>query len=215
MSPSGYHQLLRFWSARMALLALRHGVKSFWQTMPVGQYEFADWLFYGGKGPTQTVQILDRVLPGMLGDAREVVHLDLHTGLGRWAECQLLLGETESDDNRAWWRERFRETHVKQTTSTGNSYPVRGGFGPWLQSLLPKCQYRYAVAEFGTYSPRRVIQALAEELYWHLKLGGLARDHWSRQRLAATFVPPDRGWRTSALATGLSLVDRAAEELWR
>ncbi len=34
---------------------------------------------------------LEQFLPTLLGAAEEVVHIDYHTGLGRWANCDLLL----------------------------------------------------------------------------------------------------------------------------
>jgi hypothetical protein len=214
LMPSSFHRRFGIWPARMALLAMRHGMGAFWQTMPVGQYEFPDWLFFGGSARTQTAEILDDLLPELLGSAREVVHLDFHTGLGRWSECELLLGDDERREHCEWWHAYFRETRVKESIATTSPYAIRGGFGPWLQARFPQCCYRYAVAEFGTYSPRRVLQALAEELHWHAQVGTSDADHWSRRQLADIFVPQDQGWRDSTLATGLALIDRATEVLW-
>ena len=214
LMPASYHQRIRWWPARMALLAMRHGVGSFWHTMPVGQYEFPDWLFFGGHARTQSAEILDRILPTMFDQATDIVHLDMHTGLGRWSECELLLGDAESDVNCQWWHEHFREFRVRQTAVAASSYAVRGGFGQWLQTRFPRCRYRFAVAEFGTYSPRRVIQALAEELHWHLRLGADAKDHWSRRNLADVFVPNDRRWRETTLRTGLAVARHAVDVLW-
>jgi hypothetical protein len=98
---------------------------------------------------------------------------------------------------------------VKEAVSSDRSYVVRGGFGTWLQARFGDCRYRYAVAEFGTHSPRRVTQALVEELRWHYRLGATAPDHWSRHQLADAFVPRDPRWRLTALNTGLNLVRRA------
>jgi hypothetical protein len=214
LTPSGFHRRFGLWKARMALLALRHGRHSFWETLPVGQYEFPDWLFFGGRGQAQTVQLLDGLLPTLLGTATEAVHLDFHTGLGRWGKCELLLSENEDADNIAWWKQNSDQAIVKEAVASSSSYTVRGGFGRWVQSRFPDCRYRFAVAEFGTFSAPRVIQALAEELRWHAKIGTETSDHWSRQRLADIFVPRNARWRTTTLATGLSLVRRAADALW-
>jgi hypothetical protein len=204
-----------FWTARMALLALRHGAHSFWETLPVGQYDFPDWLFFGGAAPAQSVQALQCFLPNVLNEAREIVHLDFHTGLGRWAQGQLLVSESEGAENCQWWQDNFGPAMVTQVKSYTRAYEVRGGFGPWLRAMFPACEYRYATAEFGTYSPMRVIGALVDELRWHLELGDKTHGHASRRRLSETFVPRSRSWRTKTLATGLNWVQRAKASLWQ
>jgi predicted deacylase len=214
MTPAKPRTRFGFWTARMALLALRHGIQSFWETLPVGQYDYPDWLYYGGGGPTQSSKALEFFLPTLLDETKEVVHLDFHTGLGRWAECELLVSESEGLDNCEWWLEHFDPDMVRKLKSFTRAYEIRGGFGPWLRALFPDCKYRFATAEFGTYSPMRVIGALADELRWHGELGNQLPQHASRSRLADTFVPPSRSWRTKALHTGLSVIERAASILW-
>ncbi|HEX3600373.1 MAG TPA: M14 family metallopeptidase [Lacipirellulaceae bacterium] len=208
------HSRFGLWTARVVWLALRHGVASFWQTLPVGQYDYPDWLFFGGDAPAQSSQALEQFLPSILGDAEEVAHLDFHTGLGRWAEGQLLVSESEGLENCDWWRENFGPQSVTQVKTFTKSYEVRGGFGPWLRALFPACNYRYATAEFGTYSAMRVIGALADELRWHIELDGPSPEHASRRHLAETFVPHSRSWRTKTLTTALAWVRHAADVLW-
>jgi Protein of unknown function (DUF2817) len=214
LTPRSFHRRFGFWTARMVLLALRHGISSFWQTLPVGQYDYPEFLYFGGHRASQTAAQLERFLPTIFASTQEVVHVDFHTGLGRWANCELLLAEGEGPQNAAWWREHFPGMMVKEAVSSARSYVIRGGFGPWLEARFAGCHYRYAVAEFGTYAPRRVMAALAEELRWHMQLGNRDADHWSRRQLADVFVPRDRQWRTQALETGLSVVGRASAELW-
>lgn len=203
-----------FWSARMIMLALRHGVQSFWETLPVGQYDYPDWLFFGGGAPAQSVQKLEQFLPTVLGDAEEVVHLDFHTGLGAWTESQLLVSESEGIDNCEWWDAHYGAPFVRRMKSNTKTYEVRGGFGPWLRALFPACRYRYATAEFGTYSAMRVVGALADELRWHIELGDETFGHASRRRLSETFVPQSRSWRAKTLTTGLDWVRHATDVLW-
>src|SRR5262249_361497 len=91
LKPAKARTRFGFWRTRVALLALRHGIRSFWETLPVGQYDYPDWLYYGGEGPAQSSRALELFLPKVLDEAGEVVHLDFHTGLGRWAACDLLV----------------------------------------------------------------------------------------------------------------------------
>ncbi len=214
MKPRRPRTRFGFWTARMVLLALCHGIHSLWETLPVGQYDYPDWLYYGGSGPTQSLRALERFLPTLLDEANEVVHLDFHTGLGRWSKCELLVSDSEGSDNCEWWLEHFEGDMVKKLKTFTRAYEVRGGFGPWLCTLFPDCQYRYAVAEFGTYSPLRVMGALVDELHWHREFGNDSPQHRSRRKLADTFVPRSRSWRTKALRTGVALAERSAHLLW-
>jgi Protein of unknown function (DUF2817) len=204
-----------FWTARMAMLALRHGRNSFWETLPVGQYDYPDWLFFGGESLQQSAIALQHFLPTALENVAEVVHLDFHTGLGEWANGEMLVSQAEGLENCEWWRQHFGPGTVTQVKTFTNSYEIRGGFGPWLRALFPTTDYRFATAEFGTYSPMRVIGALADELRWHLELGHDSQGHPSQHRLSETFVPRSRSWRTKTLTTGLEWVQRAADVLWR
>jgi hypothetical protein len=203
-----------FHNVRVARLALRHGVRSFWDTLPVGQYEHPDWLFYGGSARSQSAHLVDQLLPTLLNHAREVVHLDFHTGLGRWANWELLLSEQDPVDNAEWWRRNFGAAKVKGSRNSDRSYEIRGGFGSWLRHRFPNCRYRFATAEFGTYSAMRVIRALTDELHWHSKLGHDQPHHWARRALTEAFAPQNKRWRAMSLAAGLSLIERAADALW-
>jgi hypothetical protein len=199
----------------MVMLGLRHGANSIWETLPVGQYDYPDWLFFGGAGPSQSVYALQSFLPSVLDEAEEVSHLDFHTGLGSWAAGELLVSESEGIDNCKWWRDHFGDDNVTQLKSFTKSYEVRGGFGPWLRALFPQCEYHYATAEFGTYSALRVISALAEESRWHGELGRDSLEHESRMRLAETFAPRSGSWRDKTLKTALEWTRRAASVLWK
>jgi hypothetical protein len=124
------------------------------------------------------------------------------------------VSDSEGLDNCEWWLEHFEGDMVRKLKSFTQAYEIRGGFGPWLRALFPDAKYRYTTAEFGTYSPMRVIGALADELRWRSDLGTDPLASASRQRLADTFVPRSRSWRTKSLHTGISLVERAANVLW-
>lgn len=215
MLRAGAQRRLDLSAARMALLAMRHGLRSFWETLPVGQYDFPDWLFFGGHARSQSAHVLHELMPRLLDGATETVHLDFHTGLGRWTDCQLLLCEVGERGHAGWWKNHFGEAAVKEPATATGAYQVRGGFGRWLKSHLPNCDYRFATAEFGTYSPARVIQALVRELGSNAHLGSQSADHWTRRQLSEVFVPRSKRWRTSSLERGVSLIQRATDVLWQ
>ncbi|MCO6046443.1 M14 family metallopeptidase [Aeoliella sp. ICT_H6.2] len=197
---------------RMGYLAARHGKRSFWETLPVGQYDHPDWIFYGGQRLAQSGELLGASLPKLLPAAEEVIHLDFHTGLGRWANCELLLSESESSDGAAWWHDNFSAFQVVESDQISR-YQVRGSFGPWLQSLFPDCRYHYATAEFGTYAALQVVRCLADENRWTQWQENLPATHWSRVRLSEAFAPKRPNWRQKCFDTGSQLVAHAANVL--
>src|SRR5437764_6896180 len=83
-------------------LILRHGLPALMQAIAGGQYEFPEGLFYGGRGPSETLRLLREHLPRWLGGAARVLHLDLHTGLGRRGSYKLLADYPFSESQLAW-----------------------------------------------------------------------------------------------------------------
>ena len=215
MKPSRPRTRFGFWTARMAMLALRHGIQSFWETLPVGQYDYPDWLYYGGGGPTQSSQALHCFLPTLLDEADEVVHLDFHTGLGRWAECELLVSESEGLDNCEWWLEHFDRRH--------------GAKAEKFHSRVRSSRRLRAVASSAV---SRLQVSLRDSRVWHLfadasdrgagRRVAVARRDRDRSRKSSRRVSgwpillfrASRSWRTKTLQTGISLVRQASNVMW-
>ncbi len=195
-------------------LIVKHGVPALRQAIAEGQYDFPRGLFYGGSGPSQMQQVLRDHLPRWLAGSRSVVHLDFHTGLGRSGHCTLLLDYSLRDSQRRALTKWFGEGSFEIANSTGVSYEARGGLGRWCVSRNLAPDYLFAVAEFGTYSPLRVLAGLRAENQAH---------HWgdpsapltlrAKQRLKELFCPADAGWRSRVLEKSLDLVERALKGL--
>jgi hypothetical protein len=201
-------------SIGIGYLAMRHGLDAFWETLPVGQYEYPDWLCFGGRGRSECADILERFLPSRLNRAEQVIHLDYHTGLGHWGTGKLLLPEGDSAENIAWWKTQFGPAQVHGPAPGERAYEVRGGLGEWLQTRFPHCRYRFATAEFGTYSPFRMLKALVDELRLYTESRVRSADHPSRRRLSDAFVPPRPSWRIKTLQLGLEWACQSTNLLW-
>ena len=196
-----------------ALLAVvRYGMAGLKQAIAGGQYEFPQGLFYGGAGPSETNQLLARSLPHWLGGVRDVVHLDFHTGLGAWTSYKLLIDHpltgAQRDRLTSWYGpDRFEECH-----SRGIAYKPRGSLGQWAVARNQERDYLYVGAEFGTYSPIRVLGGLRAENQAH---------HWgqpadrstrrAKQRLRELFCPSSPAWREKVLEQSVKLLEKAVE----
>ena len=182
-----------------------------------GQYDYPRGIFFGGHGPSQLHRILIENLPRWVGEARSVLHLDFHTGLGPWATYRLLLdpqvkprsGRVGPADVRAGARRPLRP-------GRDLAYPTRGDIGTWCRSLFPDRGYDYVCAEFGTYPPLRMIAALRAENQAH---HGLSPDDpaslRAKRRLKEVFAPSDPAWRGKTVSEALDLLDQARDAVFK
>ena len=195
---------------KLAPVIARRGTAAIRRSVAVGQYDFPRGLFYGGAGLTAAARTIADALRSWLASARSVVHLDLHTGLGRWAEGQVLLDyfpdPRQLDHLTRWFGPRAFSTPASA------DYTARGGLGRWCVSHGLAESYLFGYAEFGTFSGLRVLAGLRAENQAH---------HWGRPgdpataraklRLMDLFCPPSLAWRHQAVTRGLTLISKAAE----
>ena len=84
--------------------------------------EFVDGTieFYGGDMPSSSVSILEHALPELLNGASQVMHVDIHSGLGRWGEFKLLLDAEEAASDSDCWQ-RFAHAFPSDVLEAVNS----------------------------------------------------------------------------------------------
>jgi hypothetical protein len=203
-SPPGYARLdpiLNPQSAKPSRLPLvvalmpaiaRRGLGGVRQDIAGGQYEFPRGLFFGGVAPSPTRRVIEAAMPGWLAGSEEVIHLDLHTGLGPSGQGQLL------DDAPA----------------AGASYTARGGFGSWCVSRGLAKTYSFAYAEIGTFSSLRVLAGLrVENQAHHYGQSSDPATIRAKDRLKQLFCPDDEEWQSRAVDAALGFVDAAVQDL--
>jgi uncharacterized protein DUF2817 len=188
----------------------RLGMPALKQTIAGGQFDYPRGLFFGGARPTRTNQILTAHLGRWVEGCSEVVHLDFHTGLGRWATCKLLIDSPLTERQLARLNDWFGPDSFEFCDPSLISYHVRGGFDRWCLAQNPGRDYLHLCAEFGTYGPMRVIGGLRAENQAH---------HWgkpadrstlrAKERIKELFCPASPQWRTQTFRTGVSLVEKA------
>jgi predicted deacylase len=195
---------------RFLLAIARYRLKKMKQAVAGGQYDYPLGLFFGGKGPSRTQTLLREQLPRWVGGAERVLHIDFHTGLGRWAEYELLLVKA-MEHRKAQLAEVFGADKVKSAST--DAIEARGDSITWCcEEVLRDRDYVGIGAEFGTYGVIRVLAALRAENQAH---------HWgvphspstirAKARLKEVFVPEDPAWRSETLAQGVKIVQRAIE----
>jgi hypothetical protein len=198
-----------------ALMAIvQHGMATLKQAVAGGQFEYPTGLFFGGKEPTKTQEILQQNLPSWIDRCSEVVHLDFHTGLGKWGSWKFLLDYPLNEPQRSWLIRWFGKETFAESNSEGVDFEASGSFGAWCVAQNPDQNYLYICAEFGTYSPLRVIAGLrAENQAHHWGQPGAAATIRAKSHLREIFSPANIKWRTRALTEGLYIVDQAMKGL--
>lgn len=195
---------------------LRQGMPAMKNAVAGGQYDRPKGLFFGGNELQATGRILDAELPRWVGQAKRVVHIDFHTGLGKRSTYKLFVDHPWGSDGARALAEAFGSEVVEPwEPERGVSYAIRGGLGAWCKARLPHVDYDVLAAEFGTVHVLRVIAALHDEnraTHW----GG--KDHPTlrpaRERLRDTFAPPERTWRDAVVPQGLNVVQQAIEHVF-
>jgi Protein of unknown function (DUF2817) len=204
--PGGFEAFL----LRAGLEVARHGMATLKNGVVGGQYEHAKGLFYGGGGATESQRVLAAHLPTWVGPARRVVHLDLHTGMGKHGTYVLAASHSDTDPRAAWLRRHFGDDKVQALDASGVLYTIRGVLGAWLDEQFPGVEYHTLLAEFGTSAPLSVLYAMRQEnRAHHYGTPGDPATDKAKAALMEAFCPRDPAWRTACVGQALAVADQA------
>lgn len=198
-----------FW-IKAALELSKHGFSQLKNAVAQGQYEFPEGLFFGGKGESASRRILAEHARDWVGAPERVIHVDFHTGLGKWGRYTLALDLPAHHPRVAALGREFGGTFVQGFEPKGTLYEIKGALGNWLEEQFSFAQYDCLLAEFGTYNALRVLGALRRENRAHF----YARTDRALTRAAKTalfevFCPRSPAWRELTVRRGLEVVERA------
>lgn len=188
----------------------RRGLPALKETVARGQYEYPRGLFYGGKAPCASTQIIQNHCDAWLAASPRIVHIDLHTGLGPYGNYKLLLTESDYAERRGWYADTFGADHIEPLTKPGGmAYRVAGQWGPWMQQHFHTRDYRFVGAEFGTYDVIRVLAALrAENRAHHYCVAGSPAYLRAKEELRECFCPEAPSWRRRVADFGLKIIEQ-------
>lgn len=126
-APEGYVQLSKFlnpagpprfdfYRARILWKLFRLGLPRIKEAVAGGQYQFPNGIFFGGKRPARTNQIVQENIQLWVCGSH-TVHVDFHTGLGEYAKYKLIV--TPADV--AGCRELFGQSVEAMDDSNGGT----------------------------------------------------------------------------------------------
>ena len=194
-----------FFVARAGWAVCRHGLPALRAAVAEGQYYHPSGLFFGGHAPEASTRMIRERFWSWTRDAGEVVHLDLHTGLGRHAGCQVLVEPVHAPE-LGWYRARFDPARVV-SVAEGGAYAARGVMGAWLGRHAEGRRFLFACVEIGTYSSLRVLRALRAENSAHrFSTPGSVPYERAKRELVECFCPAAERWRREVLGRALEVI---------
>ena len=187
----------------------RRGLPALKSSIAGGQYEFPRGLFYGGNRPAQSAKIVQENFGRWIAGATDVLHIDLHSGLGKYGEYKLLVNAAPVSPEIDWFRRVFGESCVEAAVdAAGMAYKTSGSMGAWLANHYAHIDYRFAAAEFGAYPILRVLAALrAENRAHYYGRPGDRSYRRAKTELLECFCPHDKTWRETVVRQALQLIE--------
>lgn len=199
----------------LAAYAERVGPKGMQRAISLGQYAWADGMFFGGQAPTWSNRALRAILRRHGRRCRQIASIDIHTGLGPYGHGERIFASPEQgapifERARQWWGEL---TSVE--TGSSSSIPMTGPvqFAQWDE--CPQAEHTNICLEFGTLPMEQVQQALRAE-HWTRRYGADAnRTTAARAALKAAFYPDADDWKAAVWRQGREAFVQALAGLQR
>ena len=193
---------------------LRHGFRATKQAIVEGQYDFPRGLFYGGSQNSWVMKLLASNWQGWVGDAKQILHLDAHSGLGPWGQLQLLGDSPQTSIDHRKLLHCFPKHAKDFSLEAPVHYHARGGLGRWCGQQLPTKDYRYFCAEFGTYGPLKTLAALRQEQrLWEWGQHERRCPSRYREALREIFCPQSPRWRKAVVDQSIEVIDGSLKYL--
>ena len=198
-------------AAAVAQLIAERGMPAFQAAVSGGQHEFADGLFFGGRGPTWSQLILRKVLAEHGRRCRRLAWIDLHTGLGPSGVGERIFAC--ADDKaalaraRAWWGEGITSIYDGSSTSAFLTGLM------WMAAYQECAQAEYTgiALEYGTQPMDQVMHALRGD-HWlalHPEASPAQRGQIKQDLLRVFYTDTDL-WRGQVIAQAREALTQAA-----
>ncbi len=189
----------------------RHLKDGVWAAISYGQYSHPYGLFYGGVAPMienkMTMSIYDNV---MRDNAKSLVSIGLHTGLGRFyrnqgcVTSQLLVSHPSNHKNTRFFEEMLPGTQIVPDENAKNGPSLLGDLVDALEVRYgTKCipvytaDFEIGTGEFPIMSPIYKRMDMGDARYDLLQCGRINPETWAN--LTESWYPSDVRWRGAAL----------------
>ncbi|MGQ9366543.1 DUF2817 domain-containing protein [Azospirillum sp. ST 5-10] len=182
------------------------GMPAVQRAITAGQYEAADGLFFGGRAPTWSRTLFERVLGAVPAD-RAVCLVDLHTGLGPRGQGQVIVESPDGLGLGPVWPDLVpagsaQSVSAAVTGTLAGALARRGG--PSIGVVM----------EFGTIPATEVLHALSVSNWVRNQASPPPESRDLAHRLMRdAFAPDDPVWRDRVTTQGVALLATLTERL--
>ena len=201
-------------AAAVAQFIAERGMPAFQAAVSGGQHEFADGLFFGGRGPTWSNLTLRNVLREHGQRCQRMAWIDLHTGLGPSGVGERIFAC--ADDKaalaraKAWWGPGITSIYDGSSTSAFLTGLM------WMAAYdeCPQAQYTGIAMEYGTVPMEQVMYALRGD-HWlnlHPEAPAALRQQIKQALMDAFYVDTDE-WRQQIVDQAMDAMHQAASGL--
>ncbi len=187
-----------------------HGETATQAAITAGQYEFADGLFYGGRKPSWSNQLVRRLAAEHTAGSERVHFIDLHTGLGSWSYIEIIHRHLPDSEGEAWL-ERAYGTHSLGSLARADSVSVASKDGlveVGVRQALGGKPLIACTLEVGTQPVPQVLEALRADNWLHIH-GKLDSDlgRQIKAQVLEAFCRPEPAWRELVSLRGRQILD--------
>jgi hypothetical protein len=205
-------------AADLALDQLRttHGEHAVSQAMRRGQHTHPGSVFFGGKSPSWSRTVVERIAAEWLTDTRSTLLLDIHTGLGDFGALQLLTIEPPDGETYQGLQRIFGSPLRSTVDSSSGAANATGNIFVGYKRCLPSTKFVGVALEFGTYESARVQRALRRDAWAYLDQGDPRRSNSLpdiRDEMLEAFCPANTGWRRRVVNDGIEAFRKALDAL--
>ena len=175
-----------------------------------GQYDTPWAPFYGGRGPAASRRAIDGCIDHWQLEQRELVVIDLHTGLGPWGYGELISDHPAGSKANDYARNLFGPAVAVAEEGQSFSVPKRGLLDYRWHPLMAE-RGCFLTLEFGTLSTDSLFYTLLDEhRFWRDHSPQSAPVEYARHRreMLQHFCPEDNLWRQGVLFRAWQVVRR-------
>lgn len=194
---------------RTIIQILRHGFNTLKTAVVGGQYDYPKGLFFGGHSLQKGPEVLLHNLPPLLEGAESIVHIDIHTGLGKSGTYALLVDTEAGSTDHIRLHEAYGDRVQPWDADHGVAYKIRGGLPAAMKRLFGS-SIDVITCEFGTHSALSVLRALRienQQTHW----GG--SQYAAKSALTEAFRPRAKRWEKAILRGGSTVINQAITHL--
>lgn len=195
---------------QQALTALRQqlGDQGFDEAVFGGQYRDPAAPFYGGTAASFSRTVTEQVMQQFALQGRDLVVIDLHTGLGPWGYGELICDHPVDSAQEAFAVQLFGAAVAMPARGTSFS-AVKAGLLDYAWHRIMSPNSCFLTLEFGSYDTATLLKTVVDEhLIWAGSASMQQKYMQGRALMQRHFCPDDVYWRQAVLFKGWQVLHR-------